>query len=189
MISNQHKCFFIHIPKTGGASIDKVLSIGDDAYYENIKNYHCNCNKWRKKYPTEWKTYYKFAFVRNPWDLRVSYYFYNKTQGTFRGKHARNKSFSEYIKFYSKKQKSLIAKSQMYFLGGNINNVDFIGKFENLKNDFDIVCDKIGMHQELPHINKTNHKPYWEYYDEETKELVGKFYAKDIDTFGYKFGE
>ena len=192
MISNQHKCFFIHIPKTGGATIDNVLSIGDDVYYENIKMYHYNCNKWRKRYPTEWKTYFKFTFVRNPWDLRVSYYFYNKTQGNFRGKHARKKSFSEYVKFYSAccKKKTLIAKPQMYFLGGNINNVDFIGKFENLQQDFNIICDKIKIpQQQLPHKNATKHKHYTEYYDEETRQIVAEKYAKDIEYFGYKFGE
>ena len=192
MISNQHKCFFIHIPKTGGGTIDNVLSVGDDTYYENIKMYHYNCNQWREKYPTEWKTYFKFTFVRNPWDLRVSYYFYNKTQGTFRGKHARNKSFSEYVKFYSakSKKKTLIAKPQMYFLGGNVNNVDFIGRFENLQEDFDIVCDKIGIpKQKLPHKNKSQHKHYTEYYDDETREIVAEYYAKDIEYFNYKFGE
>jgi hypothetical protein len=185
MISHKHKFIFIHIPKTGGGSLEKVFR-NLDTEYNNMKLLHSPISD----YPMERKHYFKFTFVRNPWDLRVSYYFYNKTQGTFRGRHARNKSFSEYVKFYSKKRKSLIARPQVYFLGRDVNNVDFIGRFENLQNDFNKVCGEVGIpRQELPHAHKTNHKHYTEYYDDETRQVVAEKYKKDIEYFGYEFGE
>lgn len=68
--------------------------------------------------------------------------------------------------------------------------VDFIGRVENLQADFDEVCDRIGIkRRQLPHVNRSAHKPYWEYYDETSRDVVAERFRRDIDYFGYRFGE
>ena len=71
----------------------------------------------------------------------------------------------------------------------NVDDLFFI-RFENLQQDFDTFCDKVNIpRQVLPHKNKSERKHYTEYYDNATRELVERMYAKDLEYFGYKFGD
>ena len=201
IIDDNLKIIFVPQQKTASSSIICVLMLSpnrDHKTHENLnkyiqsktgKNYdghHVPLFELKNVYPKVYENkseYFKFGFTRNPWERLVSAwkYAFVSTRISCYGK----VSFRKFIKEYT-----------IVWLGVEMNTLDFcdgfdfIGRFENLQEDFYKICDKIGIpQQKLPHINKSKRKHYTEYYDEETKEIVAKKYAKDIEYFGYKFGE
>ena len=206
MINHEHKFIFIHIPKCGGTSVENALF--KPVKKRTVKDLWMLPNKYQtgglqhlmashiiqEVGEDIFSKYFTFSFVRNPWDKMVSQYTYTIAKRPTLLKRigiTESASFKEYI------DRSMVAKlhvqwdHQYKFLYKNKKCVvDFIGRFENLQQDFDTICDRIGIPQpKLPHRNKTKHKHYTEYYDDETREIVAKKYAKDIELFGYKFGE
>tara|TARA_B100001564_G_C20469763_1_gene592081 strand:+ start:256 stop:807 length:552 start_codon:yes stop_codon:yes gene_type:complete len=114
--------------------------------------------------------------IRNPWDRCVSAWLFSTKQS--------QKTFKNFLLSYNDFQYN-------YFVGAD--NVNYI-KVENLQQDFDIVCGKIGIPQQEvtiknkgPRRFRQNKKDYTEYYNNETKEIVAKKHAKDIEYFGYEF--
>ena len=197
MISHKHKCIFVHIRKTGGISVSSFLTeIDSDAEYAFHPDHslHAPLDWYRETYGEQiYNDYFKFSIVRNPWSLRVSFckWLAKHDHGRL-GKYARRLPFSDWVKRYAVKwnpNKTGVGLTQLGYLNP-VEDMDFIGRFENLEEDFNVVCDKIGIpHQELPHENKSKHKHYTEYYDDETRQIVAEKYAKDIEYFGYEFGK
>jgi hypothetical protein len=65
--------------------------------------------------------------------------------------------------------------------------MDFIGKFEQFETDIAFVMDRLGIRQAVPHLMVSHRRDYHEYYDETTRVIVAKRYARDIELFGYDF--
>ena len=73
------------------------------------------------------------------------------------------------------------------FIGKN-KDINFIGRFENLKKDYEYVCKQLNIENvDLIHKHKTNKEPYQNYFDQETIDLVAESYKEDIDCFGYSY--
>src|SRR3989339_799825 len=65
--------------------------------------------------------------------------------------------------------------------------VDFIGRYENIQNDFEKICKTIGIEKiKLPHTNISNHKPFMDYYNEKTKKMVYDAFGEDFKMFNYE---
>ena len=189
MVSHHHKFIFIHVPKTGGGSIERLLKHSCIFHHRHQKLHDIHA-----KYP-ESVDYYTFAFVRNPWDRLVSNFKfkqYNHRDKKSRPEEWAAMSFRDFILNTNGigMQCTLSNKTQYDFLteGGVSLSSYCIYKYENMEENYGIVCNRIGIRRDtLPHVNRTRHKHYTEYYDDETRDIVAKKYAKDIEHFGYKF--
>jgi hypothetical protein len=218
MVINDLKCVFVHIPKTAGSSIEQVLyprlshggavisEISDTNLFAGWNKehkfwmHHATMQQINDLYEKDVSEYFKFAFVRNPYERAISDWKFLRGKSN---KRWRSKTFLKYLNREGYFERILSNSNdestridhtypQYNFIYDDNGKclVDFIGKFENLQQDFDTICDKIGIpRQQLPHENKTKHKHYTEYYDDETRSIVAEKYAKDIEYFGYEFGE
>lgn len=194
MISHKHKFIFVAIPKTGTTTISRVLYDNSDAIpnrklalRKNLSK-HLSLSQYHELFPKQTLSYFKFSFVRNPWSRVVS--LYNRKEGIEMKNKMTFIEFVNWIELATDTCTRPTAQKNMldFFKIDNELNMDFIGKLENIQEDFNYVCDKIEIpQQKLPHKNKTKHKHYTEYYDSETKQIVAEKFAKDIEYFGYKF--
>lgn len=207
-LSHSHRFIFIHIFKTAGTSIRAVLENYTNPPERQLWNRlwhrlgypfprlypglsdHARAVEIRDVLPSDvFNSYYKFAFVRNPWDWQVSWYHYI-LQNTEHHEHAAVVSlgcFEEFLRWRIDhpvwSQKDFVVDNQ----GEEI--VDFIGCFENLRADFDRVCLATSVRERLPHLNRSRHNDYRTYYNDRTSALLEEYSKEDIDYFGYQFEE
>jgi chondroitin 4-sulfotransferase 11 len=145
------------------------------------------------------KTYFKFTFVRNPFDRLVSCYvskFINDRKfGKFDLEYSSNGSitpdmtFDGFVKAVSAIPDYLADshfKSQQYLIyrQNRRTRLDFIGRFEDLDKQYQLLAERFGL-APLPHYNVTDKGDWREYYTPELLEMVRERYKKDIEVFGY----
>jgi hypothetical protein len=194
MINHKYKFVFIHIPKTGGRSIEKYLLDKNihsddlvDKFSDNtIINPHLTINDYINIYGDEILSYFWFCIVRNPFDRIVSEYFYSFT------KKLTSSSFEDFVKnfeFESKTYKNHELK-QTDFIKNNKKQFDFIGRFENLEESFHKIADRMldFDKRNFPHENKSKGKSHYrEYFSPPTYNLINEYYGEDILNFKYEF--
>ena len=192
MISDQHRFIFVHLNKTGGTSIEKIFE--PQADQKDVRYKHASIAYYARKFPRLYRDYFKFAFVRNPWDWLVSRYHWSRDkQQLF------DYSFAEMLGRLQRRvplaadapwleKEALLPQRDRLAIRGRVA-VDFVGRYENLQGDFDVVCARLGIEpRTLPHVFKTHHTRYVDYYDDTTQKIVAQLYAPDIAAFGYRFG-
>lgn len=184
------------MPKCGGSSV--VAALSKHPHSKKFKTGHPVLASYFDDFGDGVRDYFIFSIVRNPFARAVSAFKYLQKGGSNSVTDRRDRdqfgmkdlNFNKFVLKYFGQKTPLHFRSQAAFIGEYFKHVDYIGKLENIQLDFDIICDKIGIpRKKLPHVNKTNHLHYTEYYDDETRELVAERYARDIELFGYKFGE
>lgn len=213
IVLHKYKTIYFPIPKVACSSLKKFcadtlnIEIKGKDINEDVHDQHFPCVK-KYKINKMYKDYFKFCFVRNPWDRLVSCYMnkifldendIQQTKSRFVSNKINQKkfklgmSFEEFINAVcsipDEKADSHIVSQYTYVTDHEDNVlVDFIGKLENFEEDFANIHNKIGVKNvKIPHLMKSSHVDYREYYTEKTKEMVRQRYLKDIKMFGYEF--
>jgi len=153
-------------------------------FRERMRFYnHMTAGQIRRRVgPESWNSFFKFCFERNPWDKVVSHYWYRRRNP----RKPPVDTFEEYLESCR-----CPVDYPLYTIHGELA-VDEVGRYENLESDFQRILARIGLPQEtLPtRANtqfRTNPKPYREYYDDRTRELVADLFSREIALFGYRF--
>jgi len=187
------RSIFVHVPKCAGVSVCRAL-------YGNLGPGHTPFSEYPWIFdPNSFQSYFKFTFVRNPWDRLVSAYHFLKRGGM-------NDADLEFAKVELKPYNSFDAfvrgwlnedniwkrhhfRPQFFYLEDLHRRVhlDFIGRFENLRNDFLYVADKLKISADLPRSNMSTHLEFRSLYSDETRAIVSRVYAQDIKQLQYTF--
>jgi hypothetical protein len=216
LLSIKHRFLFVHIAKTGGTSVRDALEglrWGDPWYpamflcsrLSRLSGHriaaklprHARIVAAKEMLPKEFfDELFKFAFVRNPWDLQVSsFHHIRRERPHYLGG---NETFESFLRWKLDPQRPYqyhvdtsieLQSDYLIDLHGN-QVVDFIGRYERLHADFATACDRIGIKTPaLPHARQATDrsKDYRSYYSGETAELVARHFAPDIAMLGYTF--
>ncbi len=196
---HEHEGIFVHVPKAAGSSVAEAMfrqPVGHRPIRRHLA-YH----------PTLTASYFKFTFVRNPWDrLHSAYHYFATRVGTdwHRDHRWANEfigpfgSFQEFVfaledpRFAARVKRYDHFRDQVDWLvdprSGRIL-MDYIGRFESLTDDFSRIRDRLRLSVELPHRRKGGGGDYRSAYDTRTINIVRSLYLRDVRAFGYDFGE
>lgn len=146
---------------------------------------------------------FRFAFVRNPWDRLVSWWYYvaYPMPGALRKldtDHVRRIGFKRWLMDEAEQTwfpyedqdhaalPALQRRPQQWWIDG----CDFVGRSERLVEDFREACRLGGIEgaaTQAPRVNMRVRPPYRESYDAEMIEAVAEWHAVDIERWGYTF--
>ncbi|NBG66139.1 sulfotransferase family 2 domain-containing protein [Acidiluteibacter ferrifornacis] len=204
IVSHKYKFIYVAIPKTATHAIRFALRrhLGSDDWeqvdlfhqsrlpykeFQDITHGHITSSEAKRVLSEEvWDSYFKFTFVRNPFDRFISYAFFRHRSSEI---FANNKLGIMKLLFKNPSLgDDILFKPQWNFVTNEFgeNIVDFIGRFESLQSDFDAVCQKVGLPQiKLELHNSSEHNNYEHYLDEELIGLISSYYKEDLECFDY----
>lgn len=205
LISHSKKFIFFHLYKTAGTSLasalypyssHKVLSsnIVEIPFYllgiyprvfSGDFEKHLSPKLFHERTNGKFQHYWKFCYVRNPYDWQISLYNYilrdhtNHHHKIVKG----FKSFDEYLDWRISEHFQL-QKDFLYHEGECL--VDYIGKFESIQEDYNFICKRLNLPSiDLKKLNVTK-RPLDDYFDENSKDMFYEAYKPDFETFGYE---
>lgn len=189
----QHRCIFVHVPKAAGISVSTSL-------FGNLGGGHKTIRDYIEIFgPEAIDGFFKFTFVRNPWDRVLSAYAFladgGKTREDSRWAKRHLAEYSGFDDFVLRGlgrddiQSWVHFTPQWQFLVDESDEMrmDFIGRYEKLAADFAHVASRLGLHVTLAHLNRSKTIDFRAHYRPAMVARVAEVYAKDIDLFAYTF--
>lgn len=192
------RCIFVHVPKTAGVAIARTL-------FGNLAGGHTPAFLYEVVFPRrKFESYFKFAFVRNPWDRILSAYNFLRAGGMTDADRLWSQEHlsdvSDFSTFVCNRLSSTAVLSHVHFLpqhwflcrpsSGRLL-VDFVGRFERLQIDIRSVQQALQRSDfsELPRLNRgvKEDRDYRDFYTRRAREVVADLYKKDLELFGYSF--
>lgn len=214
LLSVKYNFLFVHIAKTAGTSVRSTLEQyrWRDPYYlpqflcsriSHLTGHRIACKLPRhakviaayEMLPrAQFERLFKFAFVRNPWDLQVSSYHHLRRE---RPHLVGDRDFEGFLRYKLDPQRPYqyhidtsieLQTDYLVDLHGKLL-VDFIGRFEQLETDFRTICERVGIKPpELAHKRQASgRKDYRSYYTTDTASLVAERFRTDIERLDYRF--
>lgn len=222
IISHRLKYIFIHVPKTGGTSIQFLLENNPEfecdvvGHFYNAKDkdfeehplmsktldVHAGAKKIKAYFDDnnlDWDSYFKFGFIRNPWDLMVSQYCYfmqsldnqiTTEKNLELIKEFKNKPAKEFIKKITEHDYTNVFLCEAKT---HIPMIDYFGRLETINEDMNRIIQMINPNLDVDNFKLTKEnttkrqRDYREYYDEETKNIVREVFKKTIELGDYEF--
>lgn len=211
-INNNHKIIFVHITRTGGTSIERILNMkGKDnslklntlyGIYKGIALQHLNISEIKKLKNVD--DYFSFCVVRNPFDRIISEFKFLKSNTPNKFTKYFKKSFDKFVneiviaynegkvnKFgfnkYEYNEEDHFKTQLSYIKNNNKIDVNKILRFENLNRDWKEISNRFNLSTNLPKVNKSYHKNYRRYYNKQNRKIIEKYYKEDLDYFNYSF--
>ena len=206
IVSHQHKFIFFAVPKTATHAIRQALRehTGPDDWEQQvlfgeqflpipeiarIKHGHISVRQIRPHLdPEVWSSYFKFGFVRNPFDRYISIcFFLNRGNPEFS---ASARAFMKQALAVLRFRQRVLVKPQQLQLSDQDGDIalDVVGRYETLQQSYDEICERIGIPStDLDRKNPSKHAAFTEYYDDELRDIVAEYYQGDLAAFGYDF--
>ena len=206
IISHQHRFIFAAIPKTGTHSVRQALrphmsdvdleQVGlfvnkrfPFAELAEIRHGHITLEQIRPYVGDDaFAAYFKFAFVRNPFDRFVSYCaFMTRATGAF---DRDPRAVMRHILFEARPLQHILFAPQHTFVCDAQGTMlaDMVGRVEEMQASFDAICTRIGIASTpLAQVNGSKRGAYRDYYDDTSVDGVATLYRRDLDLFGYEF--
>lgn len=210
LISYRKKFIFFHLYKCGGNSLRQVLN-KVDVHSIEWGGVHGLPDDVRTHYVREdklnvFEDFYKFTFIRNPYDFMVSTYFYGKSnRNHFMHNDIINNNMTmlEFIPYYMKIRESHLSSAIRPFGSNKVvtikdwlhdNNgneiMDYVGKLESMQSDVKKIFKTLNLPiSQIPvvNVNADRDKNYRKYYNDTSKNMIDQYFSWELEKFKYLF--